>query len=322
MAHSGTARRATARAAINVALVKYWGKRDRAANLPAVGSISLTLDAPGSETTVTFDAALTADVFELDGERRSDARVVQLLDAVRAVAGWKTRASVVSCNSVPTASGLASSASGAAALGLAAWHAAGLTAPLTDPRFLDLVRRGSGSAPRSLLGGLVELDRDSGAVRQLLEPGEWDLRMVIASPTTGPKAVNSRDAMERCRQTSPYYAAWCETHPADLAAAREAISGRDLGALGRVMERSTMKMHACMLAADPPVRYWRAETMALLDAVESQRPRIGWYTMDAGPHVKVLCTSAEVAAVRAAVEPYAREVRVCAPGPGATVEVG
>jgi diphosphomevalonate decarboxylase len=230
MAHLGAPGRATARAAINVALVKYWGKRDPVANLPDVGSISLTLDGPGSETTVAFDPALEADVFELD--------------------------------------------------------------------------------------------RDTGEVRQLLAPDAWDLRLVIASPTTGPKAVSSREAMERCKRTSPYYAAWRDTHPADLDAAREAIAARDLQALGRVMERSTMKMHACMLAADPPIRYWRAETMALLDVVESQRPQVGgWYTMDAGPHVKVLCTAADVAAVRAAVEPLAREVRVCAPGRGATVEV-
>lgn len=322
MAHAGTQGRATARASINVALVKYWGKRDPAANLPDVGSLSLTLDAPGTETTVTFDPDLPADVFDLDGVRRDDPRVVSLLDAVRAAAAGSDFAHVVSRNTVPTASGLASSASGAAALGLAAWHAAGLTAPLDDPRFLDLVRRGSGSAPRSLLGGLVELDRESGAVHQLLGPGAWDLRMVIASPTSAPKAVSSRDAMERCRSTSPYYAAWRDSHPADLAAARAAIAARDLEALGRVMERSTMKMHACMLAADPPIRYWRAGTLALLDAVEALRPAVGaWYTMDAGPHVKVLCEANDLAAVRAAVAPLATDVRICAPGSGATVEV-
>ena len=312
---------AGARAAINVALIKYWGKRDPVANLPDVGSISLTLDAPGSETRVTFDDALTADVFILDGARVEDPRVGQLLDDVRAIATLRAGARVDSRNTVPTASGLASSASGTAALGLAAWAAAGLERPLEDPRFIDLVRRGSGSAPRSLLGGLVELDRETGGVRQLLPERGWpDLRMVIASPTTEPKAISSRAAMERSRQTSPYYAPWRDTHPADLAAARSAIAARDLDRLGPAMERSTFKMHACMLAADPPIRYWQASTLALLDAVTALRPAVSaWCTMDAGPHVKVLCLEPDVDAVRAATEPLAEQVRVCHPGPGAAV---
>lgn len=316
----------TVRAGINVALVKYWGKRDAARNLPDVGSLSLTLEGLGSTTTVAFEAGLAADRFELDGEVRDDGRVTRLLDGVREVAGLALRASVVSHNSVPTASGLASSASGAAALGLAAWRAAGLSDPVgaggdaIDRRFLELVRVGSGSAPRSLLGGLVELDRATTTVRQLLPHDAWDLRMVVASPTVAPKAVSSRAAMERCRSTSPYYAAWRDSHDADLVAARAAIEARDLAALGPVMERSTMKMHACMLSADPPIRYWRPETVALLDAVEALRPATGaWYTMDAGPHVKVLCATADVDAVVAAMSPYAEAVRVCAPGPGAEV---
>ncbi len=315
-----TLRRARARAAINVALVKYWGKRDDEANLPAVGSLSLTLDAPGTETAVSWSEPGGRHVFELDGARLEDPRVAALLDAVGDIAGVSGCARVESHNTVPTASGLASSASGTAALALAAWNAAGLREPLGDPRFLEIVRRGSGSAPRSLLGGLVELDRETGAVRQLLAPDAWDLRMVIASPTQAPKAISSRAAMASSRETSPYYPAWRDTHPADLAAARAAIEARDLPALGRVMERSTMKMHACMLAADPPIRYWRAETMSLLDAVCALRPGLGaWYTMDAGPHVKVLCAGGDEAAVVAAVSPLCERVRVCRPGPGARV---
>ncbi len=316
MSHKGTVWRA--RAGINVALVKYWGKRDAAANLPEVGSISLTLGGMGSETAVELDPGLEADTFELDGVLRTDRRVVETLAEVRRLSGRPERARVTSRNTVPTASGLASSASGAAALTLAAWDAYGLGAPLEDPRFVDLVRRGSGSAPRSLLGGLVELDRETGRVAQLLDEGGWDLRMVVASPTLGPKAVSSREGMERCRLTSPYYAAWRDAHPADLAAARAAIAGRDLPALGAVMERSTMRMHACMLAADPPLRYWSAGTLAILDAVEGLRPGTGaWYTMDAGPHVKVLCAAADAEAVRVAVAPLCEAVWVCAPGPGA-----
>ncbi len=149
----------TARAHANIALVKYWGKRDAARNLPAAGSLSLTLEALTTITSVTFDPALAADAMELDGRPAGAgelARTSAWLDLVRARAQRTTRARVVTANHFPTASGLASSASGYAALALAATRAAGLALP---PRELSvLARLGSGSAARSIFGGLVRLD--------------------------------------------------------------------------------------------------------------------------------------------------------------------
>ncbi len=318
-------RRATAEAGINIALVKYWGKRDPAANLPDVGSISLTLSDLVTRTTVRFDPALERDRFVLDGLPRDDARVVEVLDGVRAIAGVLHRAAVSSRNGVPTASGLASSASGTAALATAAWAAAGLdpAAAVDDPRFLDLVRKGSGSAPRSLLGGLVELDKERGRVHQLCPEGGWDLAMLVARLTKGPKKTLSRQGMAHTKATSPYYAPWVAEHPADLEAARAAIAARDLPLLGAVMERSTCRMHACMLAADPPLRYWRGRTLDVADAIEDLRAQgVGaWYTMDAGPHVKVLCAAADAPQVRetlsALVPPD--DILEGRPGPGARI---
>lgn len=317
---------ATAWAGINIALVKYWGKRDTARNLPAVSSLSLTLAEMGTRTTVTFDPSLTADVFELDGVEREDPRVVAMLDGVRGLRRVERHARVISRNHVPTASGLASSASGAAALAAAAWAATGgdLAAARADRAFIELVRRGSGSAPRSLYGGLVELDRDSGGVRPVLSPGAWDLRMVVARLARGPKTTSSREGMARTAATSPFYAAWVGSHPADMDEARAAIEARDLPRLGVVMERSTYKMHAAMLGADPPLRYWNGRTMDALDRVQALRAAgVGaWATMDAGPHVKVLCAAADAEAVAAALADVAApgDVTVARAGPGATIE--
>ena len=298
--------KATAVSGVNIALVKYWGKRDPATNWPAVGSISLTLDNLGTQTTVHFDANLQADTFTLNHRVRDDAKVVALLERIRAIAGIDTYAKVDSTNTVPTASGLASSASGMSALGFAAWHAAGLpTETLLQPgKFLDLVRIGSGSAPRSLLGGIVELMQTDGSVRQLSKPEDWPLVMVVVKLTSESKAVSSRDGMAHTQRTSPYYQPWVQHHPDDLAAARTAISRRDLEALGHVMERSTMRMHACMLAADPPLRYLKPVTLSVLDEVGKLRGMgiSAWATMDAGPHVKILCYADEANAVRQAME--------------------
>jgi diphosphomevalonate decarboxylase len=316
----------TVEAGINIALVKYWGKRDPVENLPAVGSISLTLDTFTTTTTVTFKNELTTDIFVLNGIHQVDPRVSALMNHIRRVAEIESFARIDSTNIVPTASGLASSASGTAALAKAAWHAAGLPTDglIKQPEFLSLVRRGSGSAPRSLLPGLVELDRDTGQIECLCGRDEWPLSMVVAQLAHGPKAISSRAGMAETRATSPYFRAWVQQHPADLSEARNAIARRDLPRLGETMERSTMRMHACMLANDPPLRYLKGITLQVMDRVEALRTDgIGaWYTMDAGPHVKVLCHEKDAAMVVNALSDLVPRdrLKIALPGPGATVK--
>jgi diphosphomevalonate decarboxylase len=144
----------TAQACANIALVKYWGKRDSVRNLPAAGSLSLTLKALVTETSVEWDPSLERDELVLNGKPApADS---DFLDLVRALAGFEKRARVVSENRFPTASGLASSASGFAALALAASRAAGLELSKRDLSIL--ARRGSGSAARSIYGGFVRMN--------------------------------------------------------------------------------------------------------------------------------------------------------------------
>ena len=145
----------TAWAHTNIALVKYWGKRDGATpglNLPATGSLSMTLDGFGTTTTVTLDPDATADEFVLDDEAmpadgESATRVFEFLD-LAAGTSKRAKAKVVSRNQVPTAAGLASSASAFAALALAAARAY-RGADTLGPRELSmLARRGSGGRAR------------------------------------------------------------------------------------------------------------------------------------------------------------------------------
>ena len=291
-----TSKAVTAVAGTNIAVVKYWGKRDVALNLPATGSLSLTLDRLGTQTTVAFDDG-DRDRLVLDGAPAGDAataRVSAFLDRVRARAEIARRALVTSDNSVPTASGLASSASGFAALALAATRAAGLA--LAPPELSALARVGSGSAARSIFGGFVEMARGeradgSDAVARAMPEGDgWDVRLVVAITATGPKAIGSTAAMTHTARTSPFYAAWIAAVPGDLAAAREAIAARHLPSLGAVAERSALRMHAAALAADPPIIYWNAATLAAIDCVHTLRARgmSVFFTIDAGPHVKAL----------------------------------
>ena len=317
----------TARANVNVALVKYWGKRDTALNLPATGSISLTLDGLGTEAAVAFAGGGEADRVVIDGVETGGGeadRVSRFLDLVRTPARRRERATVAMHGTVPRGIGLASSASAFAALALAASRAAGLG--LDPPGLSVLARRGSGSAARSIFGGFVEWHRGERAdgldsfAEPLAPPEHWDVRTVVAIASTAPKTVSSRDGMMRTA-ASPFYPAWVAGAEADLAATRAAIRARDLEALGLVAEHSALKMHAAAMAARPPLVYWRAATVDCIHRVWALRAEgvAAFFTIDAGPQVKVLSTPADAPRVAAALEAVTGVERIvtCRPGRGA-----
>ncbi|MDX1443859.1 MAG: diphosphomevalonate decarboxylase, partial [Gammaproteobacteria bacterium] len=215
----------TARANANIALVKYWGKRsgDPGRNLPAVGSFSITLDGLSTSTSVTLDPTRAADEFLRDGEPRPHeaARVVGFMDRVRQLAGSKTSARIDTANSFPTGAGLASSASGFAALAKAAATAYGLE--LDDRELSMLARDGSGSAARSIFGGYVRWHRGDAAdgsdsfAEPVFGPGHWPLRVLVAVTDEAAKATGSTDGMRLTQETSPYFERWVADQPADLA---------------------------------------------------------------------------------------------------------
>lgn len=329
-----TARRrpgaARARACANIALAKYWGKSDVALNLPAVPSISMTLDRLVTETRVSFDGALAEDVVLLDGSEAMGSarrRVIELLERVRERAGLETHARVETANRFPTAAGLASSASGFAALAAAATVAAGL--PYRPAEVSRMARQSSASAARSVWGGFVELPAGRPgdgrlAGKPLFDAAHWDVSLVVALAAEGPKEVGSTEGMERSRRTSPYYASWLEAAPKLARRVRRGLRDRDLAVVGRAMEQSTLAFHACAIASDPGIVYWRPPTLALLREVRRLREERGigvWATMDAGPHVKALCLGKDARRVRAALARVEGVVDTLVARPGADLEV-
>lgn len=289
---------AIAQAQPNIALVKYWGKRDAVLNLPAAGSLSITLDALHTRTEVCFDPALEHDRLRLNGaeDAATLARVSTCLDVLRQRADTSCRARVDTHNDFPTAAGLASSASGFAALVFAANDALGLP---VDRHFLSaLARRGSGSAARSLFGGFAlmhagtRVDGEDARAEPLLDAGAWPLTVVIAITTHRAKAVGSGAGMERSRFTSPFHAPWIASVDADLDVACKAVAQRDFQALAEVSEHSCLKMHAVMMSTRPALLYWNAATIACVQRVRELREKDGlgvFFTVDAGPQVKAVC---------------------------------
>jgi diphosphomevalonate decarboxylase len=317
---------AQARARANIALAKYWGKADAERNLPAVPSISMTLDPLVTETSVEFRSDLARDELILNGEPALAAEVTRtttLLDRVRAESGVSMRARVSSKNHFPTASGLASSASGFAALAAAARAAAGLS--YDAARTSDLARQSSASAARSVYGGYVELPagkvgEDVLSAHVLFPPEHFDLAIVVAVTAEGRKSVGSTDGMTHTRDTSPYYEAWVKSAPALADEVRTGLELRNLKRIGEAMEQSTLAMHACGIAAGPGLLYWQPATLAAFHRVRELRTEgVEVYaTMDAGPHVKALCRAGDVPKVAAALEAVPGVLRTlrATPGPG------
>lgn len=326
---------ATAVAHPNIALIKYWGKRDERLIIPYVDSLSMTLDIFPTTTTVRLSPEAQADIVTLDGTPAAGEprqRVIAFLDLVREMAGRTESAAVDTRNSVPTAAGLASSASGFAALAVAGAAAYGLE---LDPTALSrLARRGSASAARSIFGAfaICHAGRGVGAAADLssyAEPvpvPEFDPALVIAMVNAGPKAVSSRAAMRRTVETSPLYRSWANSSKADLSDMQAALRRGDLEAVGEIAERNALGMHATMLAARPAVRYLSPASLAVLDSVlQLRRDGLPAYaTMDAGPNVKVLCHRADAARVAETVRSAAPGCSVVTArrGPGARLQMG
>jgi len=289
-----------AQAQPNIALVKYWGKSDIARNLPAVGSLSITLDALYSRMSVDFLGESGPDELTLNGETN-----VELLPRVSAcidlIAGDDRQAARVQSESnFPVAAGLASSASAFAALVLAAYRAAGKTADvLTMARIAGGV---SGSAARSFYGGFVELSTggDDIDVGCIAAPEDWPLSVIVAVTDEGPKHLNSGEAMIRGAETSPFYGSWVERQEGDLEVAREAIKNRDFERLAGVSEHNCLKMHTVMWTSRPPIVYWNKATLACMETVrELQRQSEPvFFTIDAGPQLKAVCLPSAEKTVR------------------------
>lgn len=319
-----------ARAYVNIALIKYWGKRDEKYNLPMNSSLSLTIDAFCSETELVFSEGFKEDSFYLNNQKQSKERlnkVSKFLDLFRQASSINLKARVKSSNHVPTAAGLASSASGFAALGFAANIACGLN--LGNRELSTYIRQGSGSATRSVYGGFVEwkkgTSRDDSYAYQI-DDAKWDIGMVILIVNSKEKHISSRQGMRHTVRTSPFYKSWVESAEEDIGQARLAIKNKDLEKLGIITERNGLMMHATMLGAKPPFSYWEPDTILATQIVRDLRKEgiLCYFTMDAGPNVKILCKLSDSQKIKNRLGQVfnGENIIIAAPGPEPTVIKG
>lgn len=294
---------ATARAPANIAFIKYWGDRDPALRLPLNGSLSMNLSAANTTTTVRLDPNLDADVVCIDGVVRHGSihdRVVKQLDLIRRMAGLGTFASVESANNFPMGTGIASSASGFAALTVAAATAMGLD--LDGDTLSRLARRASGSASRSVPTGFVEwrvgLDDASSFASSIAPPEHWDLCDMVAVVDRSPKAYPS-SAGHTAGKASPLLSCRLADVAITLPAVRSALLARDLLQMGPLVEAEALSLHAVAMTGLPSILYFGAGTLVVLHAVRKWRDAglPCYFTLDAGPNVHVLCEAQDASAV-------------------------
>jgi diphosphomevalonate decarboxylase len=279
----------------NIALCKYWGKRDTELNLPVTSSLSIALCDKGATTTVKLNDAIE-DVISLNGEMVSSAstffeRTVAFLDLFRPQKNWFLQVDIKM--NIPLAAGLASSACGFASLLLALndffdWQ-------FTRRDLSILARLGSGSACRSFWNGFVEwhvgvlLD----GLDSFSEPLSYDwptLYVGLLILNKDKKYLSSREAMQRTINTSTFYENWPKKVNNDLAILKQALRTRNFTLLAGTAESNALAMHATMLNSWPPICYFLPDTIAAMQKIWLLRQKglEVYFTQDAGPNLKLL----------------------------------
>ncbi|MFA5763440.1 MAG: diphosphomevalonate decarboxylase [archaeon] len=296
----------TVQANSNIALTKYWGKRDEKLKTPYNSNTSVTLEGLQTTTTVEFDEKYDKDVFVLDDEEFFSGsgeydEVSEQLEIIRKKAGLKQHAKVVSKNDFPTAAGFASSASGLAALTFAAAKAAGLK--LSVEELSKISRMGSGSASRSLIDGFAiwhkgeQADGEDSFAEQIAPVEHWpEFRLLGCVISKKQKKTKSRAGMAQSVKTSPIFEQWYKTAEKDAMKMVGLIKEKNFDELGKLAQDNCVLMHACAMTTRPSIFYWQPGTLEVIHKVlelQDAGKQI-YFTIDGGPQTKVLCLAKDV----------------------------
>jgi len=318
-------KKSTAQAHANIALVKYWGKGDEKLRLPVNSSAAIALDNLTTTTTVEFREDLKEDQVELVGEGFEAGEVEKVskhLDRVREIAKISLKAKVISQNSFPKAAGMASSASGFAALSVAAAVATGLN--LSEKELSILARQGSGSASRSVPGGVsvwhAGTSSETSYAQRIDYPKDWDLHVLLVMATdTSVKKVGSTEGMALA-PTSPYFKIAIEEAEANIERLKVSMRQNDFAGFGRVIEDECFRLHMLCMTTTPNILYWRGITVEVFQKLLKIRESgiEAFFTVDAGPHVHVICQGKDVSSVKTELEKLSeiKTIIDCAIGEG------
>ncbi|GMN83082.1 TPA: diphosphomevalonate decarboxylase [Streptococcus pyogenes] len=279
----------------NIAIIKYWGKENQAKMIPSTSSISLTLENMFTTTSVSFlpDTA-TSDQFYINGVLQNDeehTKISTIIDQFRqpgqAFVKMETQ------NNMPTAAGLSSSSSGLSALVKVCDQL--FDTQLDQKALAQKAKFASGSSSRSFFGPVAAWDKDSGAIYKV----ETDLKMamIMLVLNAAKKPISSREGMKLCRDTSTTFDEWVEQSAIDYQHMLTYLKTNNFEKVGQLTEANALAMHATTKTANPPFSYLTKESYQAMEAVKELRQEgfACYFTMDAGPNVKVLCLEKDLA---------------------------
>lgn len=280
----------------NIAIIKYWGKADADKMIPSTSSISLTLDNMFTETQATFISSETAlaergvegDLFYLNGvlqDQKQHDKISKVIDLFREDQSQYVK--IDTFNNMPTEAGLSSSSSGLSAVIKACNEL--FEKDLSQKELAQISKYGSGSSSRSFFGPLAAWDKDTGEIY----PVETDLKlaMIMLVLTDQKKPISSRDGMKLCMETSTNFEQWVKQSEQDFIAMKAYLRANDFQKVGELTEANALFMHATTRHATPSFSYLTEASYQAMEKVKSlrQEGHRCYFTMDAGPNVKVLC---------------------------------
>lgn len=289
-------KKVTVKASSDIALVKYWGKKDEVLRLPENGSVSIILDGLDTVTTVEFNEAFSEDQVAIQGkdipsDSREAKRVAKHLDRIRTLAQVSTKAKVVSQNTFPRGTGLSSSGSGMAALTYAATKALGLS--LSEKELSILSRQASGTACRCASSGFVEwLDGDTSETsysKSIFPADHWDIRDVVAVVDEGQKKISSTEG-HTTAQSSPFFEVRQNRIGQKISDVKAAIGQKDFTTLGAIVEAEALEFHSILLTSKVPLILWYPGTVQVMNEVQALRTEgvECYFTINTGFNVHVL----------------------------------
>lgn len=308
------------RAHVNFALIKYWGKLNDELRLPYQASLSFTVDNLYTDTNVVYDDNLTNDIVTINGVTNDpimSKRVTKYMDLLRKELNFNKYADITSTNYVPTAAGLASSASAFAALSVAAVK--GLNLDLSNSELSRLARLGSGSASRSIFGGFSVWNTgdDKTSVATPLNINWPEFRIIVCFVDTNVKSHSSSVAMKESVQNKELYNVWVKESKIDLDNMYQALDKKDIDLVGSIAEKNANHMHD--LVESTGITYKTKESHDVIDKIHNMRQQgiKAYYTMDAGPNVKIITVANQVDLILEKLGNI--ETLVCKQGPGVTI---
>lgn len=280
----------------NIAIIKYWGKKDPVKMIPATSSISLTLENLFTETEISFitkeeaieKTGLASDLLYINGELQNEEQIKKIAKVVNLFRDDRSQlVKIDTTNNMPTEAGLSSSSSGLSAAIKACNKL--FDKNLSREELAQISKFASGSSSRSFFGPVGMWDKDTGEVSEVKT--DLKLAMIVLVLNEEKKIISSRKGMALCMETSTSFDEWIRQSEIDFENMKKYLSEGDFSKVGDLTEENALRMHETTKNANPPFTYLTEKSFEAMEYVKELRKQGErcYFTMDAGPNVKVLC---------------------------------